>query len=686
MFTNINPNQISQQRIPSILDYEIITSLGTGGHGSAHKVKSKNDNQFYALKMIPQNKFYKNGQKDEEEETNYLRETQILFHLNKYNNPKIIKIYEVFQDINYRYIVTEFAKGKNLLDYRNDYIKNNEYIKQRTIIKILKQLLEVLIFLHDQCKIIHRDIRPENIIIDEYDNIKLLDFGLAAYIENQNYPELVSRKSFKGCRLYVPPEILYMKYNYDYKIDIFSLGFTIYFLMNPIDLTDDNKKVNLPQFTDRHNQRTVNTFNNDNEFYEDWLIDFIKTFYLYDPSLRPTAAYAYQYLLNNENKERIKKPSLFIKRFNSVVITQNMNINTGLEINKNFNRQPTSIQSPEEFLLPNKGKENKIITSMKSLIQLLSKLEDMTYIEAQFLSVVNTNKDDKLFINSYNNIFTEFKKKNNDYDEKINDFITKIFLQNESKISGPRPIILYYMISSIINKEINKLCPNYKNKILDDIIQNEKLLDVIIPYNDNKSTYDSILEKIKIFKQKKRNPFVDNFNFLTLEIKKCPQCESILNADIYQCEFLQLNLKKNEDNNNIIDLIEDCFQEKFPENTEDKLVCNNCENDQLISEKVYCLNAPNYLVLELEDKKRVTFLDEITLTLYNSEIINYKFIGAIYKKKVENHSEFYTINKEIKNGEEVIIIYDNGKFQESNDNDLINSENPSMAIYQKNIK
>jgi len=88
--------------------------------------------------------------------------------------------------------------------------------------------LETLSFLHDTCHIIHRDITPDNIIIETDNNIKLLGFGLSAYLENPN-PKLVSSKSFKGARKYVPPEIIFspQPLHYDYKIDVFSLGFRL---------------------------------------------------------------------------------------------------------------------------------------------------------------------------------------------------------------------------------------------------------------------------------------------------------------------------------------------------------------------------------------------------------------------------------------------------------------------------
>ena len=663
---------------PSITDYEIINNnVGGGEHGKVHKVRYKIDNKIYAMKMIPQNSFLKkNGEKDNEKEADYFRETTILYQLNNFNNPKIIKLHSVFQDIYYRYIVTEFVEGIDLSKLRQEYSKKNEYIMQRIIIYILKQILEVLKFLHDECKIMHRDIKPENIMIDKDYNIKLIDFGLAVYLQNPNQ-NLVSRKSFKGSKIYAPPEILYSKYrNYDYKVDIFCLGFTMYNIMNPNDI---NGNTNLPQFTDRRLQRKVNT-ENDNDFYDDWLMDLIKTFYSIDPISRPTAKYAYQYLLDHEHRKRKALPNLSIRR----AISQPINVISDVSlVNKTLKKKNTIIEqhSSDEFLLPNEGKENKIITSMKSLIRLLSKLEDMNFIKAQFHSIFNNHSDNDPFLKSYYNIFKELNSMDNhlldikDYDVKINEFITETFLKNESSTSGPRPIILFFMITSIIDKEFGTLSPEYKNTILDNELENNKYpFDIIIPIKEYEAIHDSVMDKIKNFKKKKRSPFIDFFYFLGLDIVKCPQCDYILNVDTYQCELLQIELKK--DKNTISELVEDYFAQKYEE---EKYECKNCQSIELITKQFYCLNAPKYLILELEDKDKLFFSDEILIPLYNDEPISYKFVGGIYLKKVVNHSEFYAVIKE----KEKIIMYDNDKVTESSDMDLINSENPSMVIYQK---
>jgi len=190
----------------------------------------------------------------------------------------------------------ELCEGKTLNNLRGNE-KNKAYIDQNLVINILTQLLETLSFLHDNCHIMHRDIKPDNIILDKNNNIKLLGFGLSAYLENPN-SKLVSKKSLKGAKNFVAPEIIFspQPLNYDYKIDIFSLGFTIYSLMNP----SEGGKLNLPQETkgrERIDNNLVNTF------YDTWLIDFVKLLYENNQENRPTAADALEVLKKNPNNK-----------------------------------------------------------------------------------------------------------------------------------------------------------------------------------------------------------------------------------------------------------------------------------------------------------------------------------------------------------------------------------------------
>ena len=287
-----NSSDISQHTFDSPLtlnDFVFITAIMRGSFNNIYKVKYKKNGQIYAMKQ------YDKKQINKTYEIQYKREKSILYELTKKGYPTIAKLYADFEDGDTINLIQEYAEGITLNKLRG---KENEqgYISQDLIINILTQLLETLEFLHNKCHIMHRDIKPDNIIIQNNNQIKLIDFNISAYLENEN-EELVSRKSFVGEVHYVAPEILFKRnnFNYDYKVDIFSLGFTMYSLMNPTD----NAQPNLPQITQRSNSEFTRTDQNlENKFYSQKLIEFVKLLYEDDQDKRPTASEALEQLKN----------------------------------------------------------------------------------------------------------------------------------------------------------------------------------------------------------------------------------------------------------------------------------------------------------------------------------------------------------------------------------------------------
>ena len=138
-------------------DFEILKFLGKGGFGKVYKVKYKLNNQIYAMKI-----FDKNIDK-------------IKSNLSiKFNHPNIIKIYHHFEANNKLYVIMEYISNGNLKDF---IIANNENIfEKEQIFSFLLQSIWALYYIHNGKKMILRNIKPENILIDDNMKIKFGEF------------------------------------------------------------------------------------------------------------------------------------------------------------------------------------------------------------------------------------------------------------------------------------------------------------------------------------------------------------------------------------------------------------------------------------------------------------------------------------------------------------------------------
>ena len=174
------------------------------------------------------------------------------------NKNKLKEIYlddkkERFKNINedvYMYnLVMECMPNGSLDTLCKNYQKQNKIVEQGFIIKIIKQLLEVLIYLESK-SLMHRDIKLDNILLDKNYDIKLTDFGISAVYQQKNSKHnkgdiIISNFSKVGRIDFVAPEVY--SQNYDLKVDIYDLGLSMLCLMsktNPIS-QNENRKINI---------------------------------------------------------------------------------------------------------------------------------------------------------------------------------------------------------------------------------------------------------------------------------------------------------------------------------------------------------------------------------------------------------------------------------------------------------
>jgi serine/threonine protein kinase len=188
-----------------ISDFILIGNIGEGNFGVVKKMQYKGNNQIYAVKFLPKSNTIVQDNK------NVIREIQLIFNVNHKN---IVKLYGYFEDNVNCYFVYELVQGCNLETYVDNIQINNmnkygnnfaTHIEQNLLINIFKQILSGLLYLHSNY-IFHRDIKPDNILIDNNNNIKITDFGLSAlYV--QGFRTLSSSGTIVGREDMLPPKL-----------------------------------------------------------------------------------------------------------------------------------------------------------------------------------------------------------------------------------------------------------------------------------------------------------------------------------------------------------------------------------------------------------------------------------------------------------------------------------------------
>lgn len=164
-----------------------------------------------------------------EEENSFLEEVK---------HPNVLKSLGVFSEGNSKYLRLEFIPNGNL----QEFVKASGKMSEKAAKTIFIQAVKAVGHCH-RCKILHRDVKPENLLITEELDIVLCDFGLAQMVETGS-PSLASRE---GTKSYLAPELLTHKNCYlGFAQDLFSLGVVLYFLVTakvPFELPHIGDKV-----------------------------------------------------------------------------------------------------------------------------------------------------------------------------------------------------------------------------------------------------------------------------------------------------------------------------------------------------------------------------------------------------------------------------------------------------------
>ena len=218
--------------------YEIIRAVGEGGMANVYLALDTILNRKVAVKIL---------RGDLAEDEKFVRRFQReAISASSLNDPNIVEVYDVGEDNGKYFIVMEYVEGKTL----KQLIKKRGSLTLPEVIDIMLQLTSAVAHAHESY-IIHRDIKPQNVIILEDGRVKIMDFGIAVAL---NAGELTQTNSVMGTVYYIPPEQANGG-KADIKSDIYSLGILMYELVtghvpfkgdNPVEVAIKHMNEELP--------------------------------------------------------------------------------------------------------------------------------------------------------------------------------------------------------------------------------------------------------------------------------------------------------------------------------------------------------------------------------------------------------------------------------------------------------
>jgi len=205
--------EIGPQRYEGIKieNLQLKTELGSGTCGSV--TKRVLENRYLAVKEMKRT--------DNDQETRRIfTDLQVICKSN--DCPYIVKCYGYILTFDHVYICMEMMAMCLEKLYKEHLMPKNIFIPEAILGQVTVSVIKALKYLKDTHEIIHRDVKPSNVLIDWNGNIKLCDFGIAG----QLIDSLASTTSM-GCAAYLSPERLQGGRRYDVRADIWSLGITL---------------------------------------------------------------------------------------------------------------------------------------------------------------------------------------------------------------------------------------------------------------------------------------------------------------------------------------------------------------------------------------------------------------------------------------------------------------------------
>lgn len=216
----------SKKKAVQLGDFKLKKKLGQGGMGEVYLANQVSLDRLVALKILSKEMAKKAGFVER-----FVREARAMARI---DHPNAVKIYAAESDKGLHYVAIEYIDGKSM----QDWIDKLGKLEIGDAIHVIQCCADALRSAHD-LNLIHRDIKPDNILVTKKGVVKVSDFGLAKALDDADMSMTQSGTGL-GTPLYMPPEQARDAKNVDHRTDIYALGCTFYyFLTGQLPFTGD---------------------------------------------------------------------------------------------------------------------------------------------------------------------------------------------------------------------------------------------------------------------------------------------------------------------------------------------------------------------------------------------------------------------------------------------------------------
>ena len=262
--------------------YNLKHEVGRGSWGVVRKCQHRKTKEWFACKTL--HKARVPAEVLEQEVLNLARAK---------GHEHLVELVEVFEDNRDIHIVTELLKGGELYSKVIQLAKTDQKrFPPRDAARIVRDILDAIRFLHEDCNIVHRDLKASNFLFarkDDAESIVIIDFGLTQHTVPKSKEQPAIFKDAVGTVYYVAPEVLtHDEIGYTNKCDIWSVGVIAYLLLSaslPFQGKDERETVKLLMSDDVQAKFPESRWKD----VDPLAIDFCKTLLQKDPSKRPCA-------------------------------------------------------------------------------------------------------------------------------------------------------------------------------------------------------------------------------------------------------------------------------------------------------------------------------------------------------------------------------------------------------------